>query len=414
MPTTVRPVSDAELPAWFDAAGTVFFIWPWADGESQAAFRRPHMDLDRTIGAFDDGTIVGTFRSFATELTLPGGRMLPASAVSAVTVRSTHRRRGVLSAMAADDVARTAARSEPVGILFASEWPIYGRFGYGPATTEASWQVRTRAARFKAAPVGSIDVMAPKAARQVLPEMYEEYRVSQAGEIARIALRWDLMLGIVQSPGRQQPSPTVAAIHRDAEGRPDGYALYRGEEKWDEGIPDNVLILDELHGVDERAEIELWRFLCSIDLVATIKASSRRVHEPLPWHLEDARAARLKDVGDGLWLRMYDVPAALTARGYESSDRLVLEIVDRVGEATGPATGRYELDASPDGATCRPSRRPPDLTLDVSALGAAFLGGTRLTDAARAGGIDEATGGALRRADTLLRMSDEPWCTTHF
>ena len=414
VPPTIRPVTDGELPAWFDASQTEFCVWSWGDGESAAAFRRPRMDLERTIGAFEGDAIVGTFRTFATDLTLPGGRIIPASAVSAVTVRSTHRRRGVLSSMVADDVARTRDRGEPVGILFASEWPIYGRYGYGPASWDATWTVRTRAARFKGSPTGSIEVMPPKQARSLLPEIYDRYRTTQPGEITRPDYRWDVDLGIVQPPGRPFPGPGVVAIHRDESGVPDGYATYRGEEKWEEGIPDNVLILVELHAASEAAEIDLWRFLCSIDLVATIKASIRRVHEPLPWYLEDARAARLRDVGEALWLRVYDVPATLAARAYESSDRLAIEIVDRVGDAAGPAAGRFDLDASPDGATCRPTTRSADISIEVSALGAAVLGGTRLADAVRAGGADEITPGALRRADMLFRSTVEPWCTTHF
>ena len=58
--------------------------------------------------------------------------------------------------------------------------------------------------------------------------------------------------------------------------------------------------------------------------------------------------------------------------------------------------------------------RSPDLTLDVSALGAAYLGGTRLRDAVLATGADEHRDGALAEADRLLRTADEPWCSTFF
>jgi hypothetical protein len=87
MPIDVRPITDAELPAWFEAASTVFFMWPWAEAQATADFRRPFMDLDRTRAAFDGDTIVGTYRTFATPLTVPGGGYLDASAVTAVTVR---------------------------------------------------------------------------------------------------------------------------------------------------------------------------------------------------------------------------------------------------------------------------------------------------------------------------------------
>ena len=87
----------------------------------------------------------------------------------------------------------------------------------------------------------------------------------------------------------------------------------------------------------------------------------------------------MSDVGDGMWLRIFDVPRALEARRYERTGRIVLEVVDQELNA---GRIRVELDAGPDGATCRPVDTSPDLTVHVAALGAAYLGGTRLRMAA--------------------------------
>ena len=48
--------------------------------------------------AFDDGALVGASRAYSFELTMPGGAVVPAAAVSWVGVPPTHRRRGVLNA----------------------------------------------------------------------------------------------------------------------------------------------------------------------------------------------------------------------------------------------------------------------------------------------------------------------------
>ena len=48
------------------------------------------------------------------------------------------------------------------------------------------------------------------------------------------------------------------------------------------------------------------------------------------------------------------------------------------------------------------------------ALGAAYLGGTRLRDAVVGTGFEERTPGALAAADRLFRTADEPWCSTGF
>src|SRR5687768_12639657 len=87
-------------------------------------------EWDRVLGAYDGDRVVATFRSYGMELTVPGG-FVRADAVTNVTVAPTHRRRGLLSTMMRDDLRAAAARGEPLAALVASEWPIYGRYGFG-------------------------------------------------------------------------------------------------------------------------------------------------------------------------------------------------------------------------------------------------------------------------------------------
>jgi predicted acetyltransferase len=114
---------------------------------------------------------------------------------------------------------------------------------------------------------------------------------------------------------------------------------------------------------------------------------------------------------DSLWVRLFDVRAALESRTYEREGRMILEVVD-----PGAPGGRWclELDAGPDGARCRESDRSPDVTLPVAALGASYLGGTRLHNVVLATGADERREGALAELDALLRTSTEPACSTRF
>jgi predicted acetyltransferase len=412
MPITVRPVTDDELVDWAAAVQSAFFVFG-GDPEASAAFRRRHLELDRQLGALDGETIVGTFRTFGTHLTLPGGRQVQASGVTAVAVRPTHRRHGILTAMIERDIADGLARGDVASLLYASEWPIYGRFGYGAATWRANWQLRARALRVNGTPSGTIEVLRREAARDILPEIYGRYQRGQPGEIARVDYWWDIDLGFEEIPGEAKFKGAVA-IHRDVEGEIDGYVRYRGEVKWDEGIPDNILIVEDLHGADAAAELELWRYLAQLDLIATIKADGRRVREPLTWHLADARAARVTSLGEGLWLRPYDVARLLGGRSYDRSADVVIEVVDQLAGGRGPAHGRYRLEADPGGARCAATRADPDVTVTASQLGAALLGGTRLGDAIRSGGATEHRPGALAEVDALLRTPDDPWCSTFF
>jgi predicted acetyltransferase len=412
MAQTIRTIKPEELPAWFEASSSAFYIWA-QDPHATALARRDTIEIDRVVGAFEDDLIVGTFRSFGSQLTLPGGARVPVNAVSAVTVRPTHRRQGTLSRMVADDTARAAARGDAASVLISAEWPIYGRFGYGPATWQARWTLRVRAAKFRAKPVGSVQTIDPLTARKLLPGIYERYAAGQPGELARQEHRWDVDLGIVEMPGRPRWRGQVV-IHRDDAGEPDGYARYHGEEHWEDGIPDNLMLLDELHGVSVAAEIDLWRFLAQVDLTATIRADTRRERELLPWYLSDARAARVTNLSDMLWVRLLDVERVLGERRYEREGDLVIEVDDQVDGTPGPAAGRYRLTVRDGSGTCRRTDDQPDLSVDVRALGAAVLGGTRLIDATRAGGATQHRPGALAEADALLRTADAPWCSTWF
>jgi predicted acetyltransferase len=413
MPDTIRPIRDDELARWYETFATAFYVWP-SNPEAFAEFRRPTLDLERAIAAFDGDTIVGTFRTFPTELTLPGGVQVPVNAVSGVSVRPTHRRSGILSRLIADDVERSTARGDVASILIASEWPIYGRFGYGPATWKANWTLRSRAMSFLVAPLGSVEMVRPAVARGVLPAVYAAYAAAQPGEIARPDQRWDVELGLAEWPGRPRWSGQVA-IHRDDAGRPDGYARFHGEENWgDGGMPEHAMVVDELHGVTTAAEVDLWRFLAQMDLTALIKAENRRASEPLTWFLADARSARPNGPSEFLWVRPLDVARLLAERRYERDATLVLEVTDVVDGRPGPAAGRYRLDVRDGVGSCEATTVDPDLSLEVRHLGAACLGGTGLHDATRAGGVTEHRAGALREADLVFRTADPPWCSTWF
>ena len=80
---------------------------------------------------------VATCGDFERRLTVPGGADVPTAAVTVVTVHPPYRRRGLLTAMMKHQLEQVAKRGEPLAALWASEALIYGRYGYGPATTRA-------------------------------------------------------------------------------------------------------------------------------------------------------------------------------------------------------------------------------------------------------------------------------------
>lgn len=174
MSVETRVITESEYPDWLRALCTGFLRSPVVS-EEEAASRRAHVELTRVRGAFDDGRCVATYRSFAQQLTAVGGAALPANAVSNVTVSPTHRRRGLLSRLITADLAEAKERGDVVSTLIAAEYPIYGRYGYGPAAWITEWAIdvpRTGLDRRWSGPAdgGRIDLVDATDVRKLGPE----------------------------------------------------------------------------------------------------------------------------------------------------------------------------------------------------------------------------------------------------
>jgi predicted acetyltransferase len=404
----VRTITQAEVDAWSDGLEIGFLRVP---AKGLGTFRSSYIDLDRTWGAFDGERVVGTLRSYRTELTVPGGAFLPASAVTNVAVTATHRRSGLMRRMMEPDLAASAARGEPVAVLIPSEYPIYGRFGFGPATEHVWLSLDAGRARFLPPPWGAVELADVRTFLAEAPHVYDRYRAAAPGNIARPDWKWDVLAGTAPSPGGEDHSRAFRALLRDGSGAARGYAVYAlGEVEWESGRPQVTLEVHELAGEDPAAEAELWRYCAQVDWVRTVQALPRSPHEGLRWFLADARALRLSGHSDMMWARLLDVPAALSARSYAVDGRVVFEVVDPLGYAAG----RYELDVSGGAGTCGPRSAEPDLTVPVDVLSGAFLGGTSLLALRQAGRVEEHRPGAVAKADQLFRWPVPPVCLTWF
>ena len=269
MALEIRPVREDEAASFVETVSTAFLQRP--DVERIAAEIWPMWEGGRTWAAVDDGQICGTFRSWPTELTVPGLACLPAAGVSAVTVLPTHRRRGVLRSMTATEHAAIRESGQVFGLLHASEYRIYGRFGYGPGTREATWMLDAERTTFHGSPEGSVELVTPgDEARAALSSVFDAWRVGQVGEIRRRDHSWDFDLGLRDQFWEPKWSGFLA-LHRNVAGEVDGYARYRAEERWEQRQPRNTLQVDELHGLTLEASAALWRFLAEIDWVATVR-----------------------------------------------------------------------------------------------------------------------------------------------
>jgi predicted acetyltransferase len=361
----------------------------------------------RTLGVHVDGALVATATSFASELAVPGGAVLPMAAVTRVGVRADHTRRGLLTAMMRAQLDDVAARGEPLVSLRASEARIYGRFGYGVATRGRQVRVTARRTPFRAdAPQGgTVRLLERTEIVPVLQKVHARIALRRPGGMTRTDGWWATA---VRRRVDVERAHLLAAVHTGADGD-DGFAVAvlagpPGAER--------ALDVPDLHAADGGATAALWRFLLGVDLIDTVKADLRPLDEPLELLLADPRACAVTGNADETWLRIVDVPGALAARGYGAAGPVLLGVHDGLRE---PNSGVYRIaDGSAERVGPLGGSVAPQLECTVAGLAMAYLGDRRPSELVATGWWTASDAAAVPPADAAFATAGTPWCGTYF
>lgn len=381
----LRTAAPADLDGICDLLELVFLEKP---SESRRAAEKAMIEAHRSLVADHDGDVVGHTTALTRDLTVPGA-IVPAAHVTGVGVAPTHRRRGILTALMRqqlEDVA--AAGREPLAVLWASEAPIYPRFGYGPASSRLNLDITNREVRLTtppSAPVGRLRLVKPLEALDELAAVYERVRPARAGMSSRSEKWWRHLL--TEHEGENGGQTGLHALIYSDDNGPAGYAIWRSEDKWTEWGPDGVVAVREAVADGPEAYAEIWRFLLSIDLTRRVRYWVAAVDEPLQYLVDDSRRLGRRYL-DGLYVRLVDLPAALEARHYTAPIDAVAEITDPLLPAN---SGRWRIAGGPDKVTCARTDDAPDFACSITELGAAYLGGTSLAALAAAGRVRQLT-----------------------
>jgi predicted acetyltransferase len=411
--TNPVPVEDAE--GWLSAF-LITLLHSIHDEHFAERLRRTiaGWDAERTWGVRDRGRWVATLGTVARTLSVPGGAAgaleLEADGVTAVTVAATHRRRGLLRRMITSSLAAAKERGDAVSMLIAAEWPIYGRYGYAPATLTANFELDPR----RATPLVATD---PERVRSIdaaelftlAPAIFDAARRTRPGHVDRRGGWWARRLG--QEGWHVTESNPNWVVH-EGPGGPDGLLGWHPTRDFDLTGPLAHIDVDDFTTGSDEAYAGLWSYLCGIDAVDRVTLHERMVDEPIRWRLRDGRALAQTHTGDFLWIRLLDVAAALSARRYATAGRVVLDVMDDAPGGYGK--GRVLLDTDGTEVTCTPTDQAPDLRLDQRVLASIYLGGHRLRALAAMGLVEEITPGTLDRVDVMFATALAPVTQTWF
>ncbi len=412
----LNPIPADEVAGWSRAMAATFLQDP--DGAQSA--RRVDVltrvwDPARAWGVRDRDRWVATLRTEQRLLTVPGvgGATidLAVDALTNVSVAATHRRQGLMRRMLGASLRAACDRGDAVSILIAAEWPIYGRFGYAPATLSADYVLqRSRAGATCSGDVTRVRQVERDEFGELAPAVFAAARGRRPGQIDRDARWWNRVLG------RDGYAPLDGLPHNwfvhDGDDGADGLLSWRARGEFGLLPPLGTLEVSHLATAGDAADRDLWAYLTGVDLIDAVHLSNRPVDEPARWLLHDARTLLMTQRVDFLWLRLLDVAAALSARRYAAPGEVVLEVTDEDHGRIAP--GRFRLAADGDAVDCRPTDARADVQITQRTLASIYLGGFRLRELALAGGVTERTPGALARVDLMFSVPLAPWNATWF
>lgn len=361
--------------------------------------------------------VVGCSVYLPTQLALPGGQspngqgargadlsgdgavLHDVHGLSWVAVRPDRRRRGVLTAMMASQLAWARDHQFGWSATRATEAGIYARFGYGCASTHHAVTVGK----------GALGDTAPNGADyayDLSPVTAESIAWHRAVWVAHAqrnpgTVVLDPGLGAAAIPDAHDTLHTAEpriAVLRQA-GQLVAAAYVEREDN-----QDSTQIVRMLVSVDDAARVELARQVSAADLVDSTRVVGVATDDPLLWSPEGPRRLDMT-TRDGLWVRPVHLDVALRSLQWRTPIALTLQLSDPVPGTAHTVTIRA---TEPGPAEIEVTDDKPDLTIPSALLGALSLGGFTPRAAARYAAVTEHRLGAATKLAVALRGVTAP------
>jgi predicted acetyltransferase len=401
MAVEIRPLVGGELPELIAALAYAFAGRPGLPGADVP----PPLLPEWSTCAFVDGRLATSFGAIPFRVRLDGTSVAMAG-VTCVMTLPEFRRRGLLRQVITRALAEQRDRGQAMAILWASMAAIYQRFGFGLASTKATYDVDRRRLAFTRGDRagGSVQLTTREEARPIVEDLFEEYSRPRNLMIQRDARMWDIRL----ADGERRT--THFGIYHNAAGEPRGYTVVQLSN---DDVRGHGMVLDvvDLATLDADAYRGIWEFFAAHDLVDRVRWDNLAEDDPAALLMLEPRVLGRR-TRDGIWMRITDVASALTQRPYDDGGVLSVNVRD---ELCSWNEGTWSIETAEGETAVRRGGEADtaDLTMDVSSLAVLVAGHRSATTLARAG-LVSADEKALATADRMFATAYAPWCPDLF
>ena len=365
---------------------------------------------------FEHGSLSTTFGAWPFSMRFNGERAHVAG-VTAVGTDPTKRRRGYLRFAMEHSLDEQYERGQSLAALYASQAGIYQRFGYAICSRSHRYEIDPLDLNFVQAPTptGQLSIANAKDLPEdavVVRDLYRKFMQPRNGLLHRGLNLWNAE--VLSEPDDIQEGPIRVLLYEE-DGEALGYMVYTSREDrslnaFSAGQRDQRMTIREYGWLTPEAYVAMWQFAAGQDLVYRIHLNDAPSDDPIQHFARDPRTLRV-NVGDGVLVRIVDLPRALMTRNYQVESELTFRVIDDLCDWN---QGTWKLSTGPEGADIRQVDESPQLTMDVFTMAHLATGALSATYAHRLGRIEASDKSALIRADHLFATEYAMHCMNHF
>lgn len=401
----IRPATEAEMGQIGLLTGYVYG-GTFGDGEDNlaATSNRPEW----TLCAFDGAKLAASYGAIPFTMRANGKAM----AMAGVTIVGTlpeYRRQGLVRRITEQSFADMRERGQTVAALWASQAAIYQRYGYSMCSLQRRYELDSADATLlePADPAYAVIRMTPAESFPTLKDLYRQFVAGRSLYLHRSQALW----AANALADREADGPVHVAVCHDPDGSPAGYVIYTLRNgRVDHPARGQEIVIRDFAWNNIHACRALWAFLARHDLVGRILWANAPADDPAWALFTEPRMLQARD-HEGVYLRIIDLPGALSGRGYDQDGEVIIGIeADRESPWN---EGGWRLTVSGGEAEVVPVSAPAELTFSIRSLSCAFSGFQRVSRLA-SWGMVTGSHDAIRRADELLATRYAPHSPDHF
>ena len=307
---------------------------------------------------FEHGSLSTTFGAWPFSMRFNGERAHVAG-VTAVGTDPTKRRRGYLRFAMEHSLDEQYERGQSLAALYASQAGIYQRFGYAICSRSHRYEIDPLDLNFVQAPTptGQLSIANAKDLPEdavVVRDLYRKFMQPRNGLLHRGLNLWNAE--VLSEPDDIQEGPIRVLLYEE-DGEALGYMVYTSREDrslnaFSAGQRDQKMTIREYGWLTPEAYVAMWQFAAGQDLVYRIHLNDAPSDDPIQHFARDPRTLRV-DVGDGILVRIVDLPRALMTRNYQVESELTFRVIDDLCDWN---QGTWKLSTGPEGRRHPPGR----------------------------------------------------------